>query len=67
MFGNLGAGELLTILIILIWIWCLVDILKSNFDAGNKAIWILVISFVPFFGVLLYFFIGRKQKSKFNL
>jgi Phospholipase_D-nuclease N-terminal len=45
------------------WIWCLVDILKSDFkDGSTKLIWLLVVFFLSFLGVVLYFMIGKKQK-----
>ncbi len=45
-----------------IWIWALIDILKSEFTSTNKIIWLLVVFFLSLLGVLLYYFIGRKQK-----
>jgi hypothetical protein len=63
MFGNLGAGELLIILIIpAFWIWCLIDIMKSRFAPGNKVSWIVAVLIVPLVGSILYIIIGRKQK-----
>ena len=63
MFGNLGAGELLFILLIpVLWIVALVDILKNNFRENNKLIWILIVIFVPIIGMILYFIIGTNQK-----
>ena len=45
------------------WIWALIDILKSEFkEPINKIIWLLVVFFLYFLGVLLYYFIGRDQK-----
>ena len=46
----------------IIWIWALIDILKSEFTSTNKIIWLLVVFFLSLLGVLLYYFIGRKQK-----
>lgn len=64
--GNLGLGELILILILLLpvifWVVALVDILKSNFQGNNKIIWVLVVIFLPLIGAVLYFAIGRSQK-----
>ena len=45
-------------------VFVLVDILKSEFKGNDKIIWVLVILFLWIFGAILYFFIGRKQKIK---
>jgi hypothetical protein len=40
----------------------LIDILKNEFSGQNKIAWLLVVLFTNFFGAILYFFIGRKEK-----
>ncbi|KAA6432268.1 PLDc N-terminal domain-containing protein [Rufibacter glacialis] len=62
--GNLGPGELLFLAIpFLLWIWALLDVLKSNFkDGATKIVWVLVIILLPFLGVLLYLLFGRSQR-----
>ncbi len=67
MFSYLGIAEIILILFVLLpavlWVIALVDILKSNFRNDNKLIWILVVVFLPIIGAVLYFIIGRKQKT----
>ena len=69
MFG-LGIPELIIIFFLFFMplaliIIALIDILRSNFkDSTNKIIWVLVVIFVPFFGPILYFIIGRGQKVR---
>ena len=63
----LGGQELLVIGILFvilfgIYIFVLVDILKSEFRGYNKIIWILLVLFLPALGTILYLLIGRKQK-----
>jgi hypothetical protein len=68
--GGLGAWELMTIMLfmllpLVLWIWALTDLLRSEFqDNINKLIWALVIVMLPLVGALLYLFIGRQQKVK---
>ena len=51
---------LLPVLIVI----ALVSALRSNFsDTTTKLIWVLVIILLPFFGPILYFIIGRKQRT----
>jgi hypothetical protein len=42
-------------------IWAIVDLFRSNFTKTNKVIWLLVVLFAPF-GVFIYLFIGRRFK-----
>ncbi len=63
MSGGLGAMEILIILTpMVLFIFSLVDVLRSKFEGNNKLIWVLVIIFVPFLGAIIYLTIGRKQK-----
>lgn len=67
MFG-LGGQELVIILLILVFpvmfIWALINVLKSEFAGYNKIIWILVIILTAPIGPLLYMIIGRSQRIK---
>ncbi len=56
--------SLIPLLIFGIYIYILIDILKSEFDGTNKLIWLIVVFVLPFVGLILYYFIGRKQKIK---
>ncbi|MCX6062324.1 MAG: SHOCT domain-containing protein [Campylobacterales bacterium] len=48
----------------LIWIWAMVDIITSKFKEDlMQIIWLLVVFFLPFIGVLLYLLIGRSMKQ----
>jgi len=66
MFG-IGITEVLVILSILAVIafpiWCLVDILRSEFTGNNKIVWLLAVIFVPVIGCIAYVAIGRGQKQ----
>ena len=50
---------LLGLIVFILDIIALVDVLKSNAAAVNKLIWVLLILFLPFLGMILYFLIGR--------
>lgn len=66
---GLGGAEFMLLFIILplaITIWALVDAIKSDFKQDiNKLVWIIVIICFPFFGGILYYFVGRSQKASF--
>ena len=47
-----------------VWIWAIVDAAKSEFKDGNtKIVWVLIIVLLPFIGTILYFAIGRGQRT----
>lgn len=65
MIGTWQAIIIITfILVLIITLWALIDIAKSEFSGNNKVVWVLIVLFTNFLGAVLYFFIGRKQKIK---
>lgn len=65
MFGGLGLMEIFIIFTpIILWVFALIDVLKSEFQGSNKLIWVLVIIFIPILGAILYLIIGRQQRNK---
>jgi hypothetical protein len=62
--GALGGLEILLFFIIplVLWLWALIDCLKSNFSGSNKLIWIVLIILLPVLGPILYLLIGRGQR-----
>jgi hypothetical protein len=67
--GMIGVWQMILIFIFLFigvlpTILALVDVLKSEFKGNNKLIWVIVVLFGNFLGAVLYFLIGRSQKSK---
>ena len=62
-----GGGILLTVLVILfiflLPLLALISALMNTFRGNDKIIWILVIIFLPFLGSVLYFLIGRNQRT----
>lgn len=66
--GMIGPWQIILILItvflgIIPTIVALIDIVKNEFSGNNKIVWLLVVLLGNFLGALLYFIIGRKQKS----
>jgi len=61
-----GSQEVPITSIILVFsalsIWFIVDIVKSNFSGNNKIKWILLVTFLPIIGIILYYYVGVKQK-----
>jgi len=47
----------------LLWLACLLDILRNEFRGNNKLIWFIAVTFIPVVGCILYFFIGIRQRK----
>lgn len=60
---SIGIG--LTIIVLGLQLFALIDIIRSDFrNSNDKLIWILIVLFLNFFGAVLYFAIGTNQKLK---
>jgi uncharacterized membrane protein len=61
---DLGIIAVIVGLVLLaIWIWAIVDILKRPMSGLMKIIWIALVFFLPFIGVILYLIFGRATTS----
>jgi ABC-type molybdate transport system permease subunit len=57
--------EIIFLICIGLYLYTLINILKSEFtNSINKVIWLILVLFTGPLGIVLYFFIGRKQKIK---
>lgn len=70
LLGIIAPWEIILILLIAIPVFlilpliALIDILRSNFkDKNDKLIWVLIVLFLGILGAILYFILGKKQKS----
>ncbi len=54
------VNTIIGLILLVIWIYALIDILKSGMDLPKKILWIVLITFLPLIGVILYFLLGRK-------
>ncbi len=58
-------GGVLIILTLILWVWAIVDIVKSIFrDTIQKIIWLMAVILFPIFGSILYFQLGRKYTTR---
>ncbi|MEZ7509479.1 PLDc N-terminal domain-containing protein [Cloacibacterium sp. Arc13] len=68
-FLSLSILHLVFVLFIILlpsvlWIFAIIDILKSNFkDSTNKIIWVLIVLLLPVLGSILYFIFAGQQKT----
>lgn len=63
MFGLVFLFYAMLIGVFVLWLWALVDIITSKFQENlMQIIWLLVVFFLPFIGVILYLLIGKSMK-----
>ena len=67
----IGPWEVLMIMVLstivlLLPLIALIDIVRSEFKGNDKLVWILVVLFFNIIGSVLYFLIGRQQKTNTN-
>ncbi|GAA4888646.1 hypothetical protein GCM10023311_10740 [Flaviramulus aquimarinus] len=60
---KLFVWQLLILVSIGLYMYCLVDIIKSAFSQKTKVFWFFVVLLVPFLGSVLYLLKGTKQKK----
>lgn len=55
----------LVVLYGVLWLWCLIDLIKSEFtDNSIKALWLLLLVFLNPLAPFLYGHFARKQKLR---
>ena len=63
MFGFALLFYSMLIGIFVLWLWALVDIITSKFqDYLMQIVWLLIVFFLPFIGVILYLLLGKSMK-----
>jgi hypothetical protein len=66
---NMGGGSiilfmLLSIAYFILWVYCLIDVIRSNFkDQNMKLIWIVVLLFAQVIGPIAYLIMGQGTKT----
>ncbi|MEB2783434.1 PLD nuclease N-terminal domain-containing protein [Algoriphagus persicinus] len=66
---NMGGGAIMIFLLFgllytILWIYCLVDILRSEYkDPNMKIIWIVILLFAQGIGPIVYLTMGKSTKT----
>jgi succinate dehydrogenase hydrophobic anchor subunit len=66
---NIGGGFLIFLLVFslayfIFWLYCLVDVIRSNFkDQNMKLVWVLILLFAHGLGPIAYLVLGKGTKS----
>ena len=59
----IGFFIFLALAALVVWIWALIDCIKSESSGEYKLIWLLIIIFMNFFGAILYFVFAKEFKK----
>ena len=64
----MGTWELIILILVIALgvlptVLALIDILKNEFKGRYKILWLLIVLFMNIFGAILYFLIGKEQKT----
>jgi hypothetical protein len=58
-----GYGGLFGLLILAGDIWAVINILQSRDSNVKKLVWILVVVLLPLLGLIVWFFVGPRDRS----
>jgi hypothetical protein len=59
---NFGYGGILGLLILIGDVWAMINILQSSDSNEKKLIWIVAVVLLPVLGLLLWFFLGPRDR-----
>jgi len=60
---NFGYSGILGLLILAGDIWAIINILQSSASNEKKLLWILVVVLLPLLGLILWFFLGPRDRT----
>lgn len=60
---NFGYSGILGVLILAGDIWAILNIFQSSASNEKKLIWILVVLLLPLLGLILWFFLGPRDRT----
>jgi succinate dehydrogenase/fumarate reductase cytochrome b subunit len=60
---SIGYNSLLGLLILAADIWAIINIFQSSVSNEKKLIWIIVVVLLPVLGLVLWFFLGPRDRK----
>jgi hypothetical protein len=60
---NFGYGGIVGLLILAGDIWAIINIFQSSASNEKKLIWILAVVLLPLLGLILWFFLGPRDRK----
>lgn len=56
---------LVSLIILVLSIWAILNIVKSNTEVGKKVLWVLLILFLPVIGLIIWALLGPRGNVRF--
>ncbi|MDA7087928.1 PLD nuclease N-terminal domain-containing protein [Pseudomonas sp. SA3-5] len=56
---------LVGLVILVLSIWAIINIVKSNTEVGKKVLWVLLILFLPVIGLIIWALMGPRGNVRF--
>jgi hypothetical protein len=56
---------LVGLVILVLSIWAIINIVKSNTEVGKKVLWVLLILFLPVIGLIIWALLGPRGNVRF--
>jgi succinate dehydrogenase/fumarate reductase cytochrome b subunit len=60
---NFGYNSILGVLILIADIWAIINIFQSSASNEKKLIWIVAVVLLPVLGLILWFFLGPRDRK----
>jgi Phospholipase_D-nuclease N-terminal len=60
---NSQYGSIVGLLILAGDIWAIINIAQSSASNGKKLVWILAVLLLPLLGLILWFFLGPRDRK----
>jgi hypothetical protein len=58
-------NSLVGLIILVLSIWAIINIVKSNTEVGKKVLWVLLILFLPVIGLIIWALLGPRGNVRF--
>ncbi|APQ18314.1 PLDc N-terminal domain-containing protein [Maribacter hydrothermalis] len=59
---GLGIWQTFLLVIVVLWAYCIIDILRHTFRNDAKITWFLIVFLFPLLGSLLYLYRGKDRR-----
>ncbi|SFP25080.1 PLDc N-terminal domain-containing protein [Pseudomonas borbori] len=53
------------LIVLVLSIWAIINIVKSNTEVGKKVLWVLLILFLPVIGLIIWALLGPRGNVRF--
>lgn len=60
---SIQVGGILGFIILVLDIWAIVNIIRSNQSLGTTVLWIVLILILPVVGLIIWFLLGPKAQK----